>query len=226
MSGIIKIAPSLLAADFTRLGEQVRAAEQAGADYIHIDVMDGRFVPNITMGPLVVKAVRRATTLPLDVHLMIEEPERHIEAFAAAGADFLTVHPEATPHLHRAVERIRELGVRPGAVLNPATPLSAVEEVLSEIDLVLVMSVDPGFGGQEFIDGVLPKVSRLRRLIDERGLGVELEMDGGITTETAPRCVASGACVLVAGTAIFNEEATVTDNLARLRDSATTRGAP
>ena len=216
----IKIAPSILAADYTRLGEQVREAEAAGADYIHVDVMDGRFVPNITIGPVVVQAIRRATALPLDVHLMIEEPERHVEAFAAAGANILTVHPEATPHLHRVIGQIKSLGVKAGVALNPATPASMVEDVLADLDLVLVMSVDPGFGGQQFIKGVLPKVRRLRRLIDDAGLATELEIDGGITVETTPQSVEAGVRVLVAGTAVFNEKASVAENIARLRRSA------
>lgn len=219
MTAAVKIAPSILAADYTRLGEQLQAAEAAGADYIHVDVMDGRFVPNITIGPLIVRAARRATGLPLDVHLMIEGPERHIDAFADAGADILTVHPEATPHVHRALEQIRRRHVKAGIALNPGTPVAAAEELLAELDLVLVMSVDPGFGGQEFIAGVLPKVRRLRRLLDEQGLRAELEMDGGITVGTAPACVEAGARVLVAGTAVFNEKSTVAENIARLRRS-------
>jgi len=220
-SSPVKIAPSILSADYLRLGEQVREAEAAGADYIHVDVMDGHFVPNITIGPVVVEAVRRETDLPLDVHLMIEEPERHVEAFAKAGASILTVHPEATLQLHRTIEMIRRLGVRPGVALNPGTSASLVEDVLADVDLVLVMSVDPGFGGQEFIEGVLPKVRRLRGLLDGAGLSGELEIDGGITPETAPRCVEAGVRVLVAGTAIFNEKASVAESIARLRESAT-----
>jgi ribulose-phosphate 3-epimerase len=221
VSSIVKIAPSILSADYLRLGEQVREAEAAGADYIHVDVMDGHFVPNITIGPVVVEAVRRETDLPLDVHLMIEEPERHVEAFAKAGASILSVHPEATQQLHRTIEMICRLGVRPGVALNPGTSVSLVEDVLADVDLVLVMSVDPGFGGQEFIEGVLPKVHRLRRLLDEAGLSAEIEIDGGITAETAPRCVEAGVRVLVAGTAIFNEKASVAESIARLRESAT-----
>ena len=221
MSRMIKLAPSILAADFARLGEQVREVEAAGADYIHVDVMDGHFVPNISIGPVVVKALRRATRLPLNVHLMIEEPERYIDAFAAAGADALVVHPEAGSQLHRAIEQIRGHGIRVGVAINPGTPLSAIEEVLPEVDMALIMSVDPGFGGQEFIEDVLPKVRRLRRLLDERGLAVEVAIDGGITPETAPRCVEAGVRVLVAGTAIFNERASIAENMARLRESAT-----
>jgi len=215
----IKIAPSILSADYLRLGEQVREAEAAGADYIHVDVMDGRFVPNLTIGPVVVEAIRRATGLPLDVHLMIEEPERLVEAFAKAGASFLTVHPEATQQLHRTIASIRKLGVGPGVALNPGTPVSLVEDVLADVDLVLVMSVDPGFGGQEFIEHVLPKARRLRKLLDERGLSAELEIDGGITVETAPRCVEAGVRVLVAGTAVFKEKRSVAESIAALRQS-------
>ena len=221
MSRMIKLAPSILAADFARLGEQVREVEAAGADYIHVDVMDGHFVPNITIGPVVVKALRGATRLPLNVHLMIDEPERYIDAFAAAGADGLVVHPEAGSQLHRAIEQIRGHGIRVGVAINPGTPLSAIEEVLPEVDMALIMSVDPGFGGQEFIEDVLPKVRRLRRLLDERGLAAEVAIDGGITPETAPRCVEAGVRVLVAGTAIFNERASIAENMARLRESAT-----
>lgn len=199
----IKLAPSVLAADYTRLGEQVREAAAAGADYIHVDVMDGRFVPNITIGPLVVEALRRVTELPLDVHLMIEEPERHIQAFAQAGASILTVHPEASPHVHRLVQMIKGLGLRSGVALNPASPLALIEEVLAEVDLVLLMTVNPGWGGQEFLHSVLPKMRRLRRLLDEQGLAAELEVDGGISTETAPLVVEAGARVLVAGSAVF-----------------------
>jgi ribulose-phosphate 3-epimerase len=216
----IKIAPSVLSADYLRLGEQVREVEAAGADYIHVDVMDGHFVPNITIGPLVVEAIRRETKLPLDVHLMIEEPERHVEAFAKAGAAILTVHPEATSQLHRTMESIRHLGVRPGVSLNPATSVSMVEDILDDVDLVLVMSVDPGFGGQEFIEGVLPKVRRLRRLLDEAHSPVELEIDGGVSAVTAPRCIEAGIRVLVAGTAIFNVDASVAACIKKLRASA------
>jgi ribulose-phosphate 3-epimerase len=220
MSDAVKIAPSILSADYLRLGEQVREAEAAGADYLHVDVMDGHFVPNITIGPVVVEAIRRQTGLPLDVHLMIEEPERHVEAFARAGASILTVHPEATQQLHRTIETICRLGVKPGVALNPGTSVALVEDVLADVDLVLVMSVDPGFGGQEFIEGVLPKVRRLRGLLDGGRLPAELEIDGGISPETAPRSIEAGARVLVAGTAIFNDRASVAQNVARLRESA------
>ena len=216
---MVKIAPSILSADFARLGEQVAEAEAAGADYIHIDVMDGHFVPNITVGPLVVEAVRRATRLPLDVHLMIEAPERYIARFAKAGADILTVHVEACPHLHRVVQQIKGLGVKAGVSLNPATPLASLEEILGDVDLVLVMTVNPGFGGQEFIAGMLSKIRRLRRMLDERGLKCELEVDGGINAETAPEVVAAGANVLVAGQAIFGAEEGVAEAMRRIRES-------
>jgi ribulose-phosphate 3-epimerase len=201
--GRIKIAPSILAADFSRLGEQVLRAEAAGADYIHVDVMDGHFVPNITMGPMVVKAVRQVTGLPLDVHLMVESPERYLADFVAAGADNLTVHVEACPHLHRTVQAIKELGCRAGVTLNPATSVSSVEEILPYVDLVLVLTVNPGFGGQMFIEGVLPKIKRVRAMLDEIGSPAELEVDGGIGPTTAPLVVHAGADVLVAGSATF-----------------------
>ncbi len=213
----IKLAPSLLAADFTRLGEQIREAEAAGADYLHLDVMDGRFVPNLSMGPLVVAACRRVTTLPLDVHLMILEPERHLAAFAEAGADILTVHAEVSPHLHRSLERIREKGVRAGLAINPLTPLEVVREALPHLDLVLVMSVDPGFGGQRFIEGSLGRLRTVAAWIESLNPSCELEVDGGIDLETAPGAAAAGANVLVAGSAVFNRKASVAENLAALR---------
>jgi len=215
----IKLAPSALAADYARLGEQVREAAAAGADYIHVDVMDGRFVPNISVGPLVVEALRRATDLPLDVHLMIAEPERQIEAFAQAGASILTVHPEASPHLHRLVQMTKDLGVGSGVALNPASPLCLIEEVLAEVDLVLLMTVNPGWGGQAFLPSVLPKIRRLRRLLDEQGLAAELEVDGGITAETAPRVVEAGARVLVAGSAVFQHADGVARAMALIGES-------
>jgi len=215
----IKLAPSVLAADYARLSEQAREAAAAGADYIHVDVMDGRFVPNITVGPPVVEALRRATDLPLDVHLMIEEPERHIEAFAQAGASILTVHPEAGPHVHRLVQMIKGLGVRSGVSLNPASPLCLIEEVLADVDLVLLMTVNPGWGGQPFLHSVLPKIRRLRRMLDEQGLAAELEVDGGITAETAPLVVEAGARVLVAGTAVFRQTEGVAAAMARIEES-------
>ncbi len=199
----MRIAPSSLAADFGRLGEEVRAVEEAGADWIHVDVMDGHFVPNLTIGPVVVEAVRAATRLPLDVHLMIEEPERSLERYVEAGADVVGVHVETCPHLHRSVAQIREAGARACVVLNPSTPASAVEPVLGDIDQVLVMTVNPGFGGQKFIESMLPKIETLRGWIDERGLEVSLEVDGGIGVETIARAARAGADVFVAGTAVF-----------------------
>ncbi len=203
MTAPIRIAPSILAADFARLGEEVAAAEAAGADWIHVDVMDGHFVPNITIGPVVVEAVRRATSLPLDVHLMIEAPERYIGDFVASGAATVGIHVETCPHLHRSLAQIREAGARACVVLNPATPAALVEPVLDGVDQVLVMTVNPGFGGQKFIESMLPKIATLRRWIDERDLQVDLEVDGGIGPETAGRVVEAGANVLVAGTAVF-----------------------
>lgn len=203
MARRVLVSPSLLSSDFGRLAEEVRAVEAAGADWIHVDVMDGRFVPNITIGPVVVEAIKRAATRPLDVHLMIVEPERYIEAFAKAGADILTVHAEACPHLHRTLQQIRQAGARPAVVLNPSTPLSAIEEVLGEVDMVLLMSVNPGFGGQSFIESTVDKVRRLRAMLDARGLSAEIEVDGGINAETARRVVEAGATVLVAGSYVF-----------------------
>jgi ribulose-phosphate 3-epimerase len=198
-----KIAPSILSADFTRLAEEVKAVEQAGADYIHVDVMDGQFVPNITIGPLVVKAVRRTTRLPLDVHLMISDPDRFIDAFVEAGADIVTIHAEAATHLHRSLQYIRTAGARPSVSLNPATPLEAIEYVLGDVDMVLVMTVNPGFEAQAFIPGVVPKIERLRKMIDQRGLSTDIEVDGGINAETIAGVSAAGANVFVAGSAIF-----------------------
>jgi ribulose-phosphate 3-epimerase len=204
MSRRVLVSPSLLSCDFGRLAEEVRAVEAAGADWIHVDVMDGRFVPNITIGPVVVQAIKRVATRPLDVHLMIVEPERYLEAFAKAGADVLTVHVEASPHLHRTVQQIRSVGAKPSVVLNPSTPLSAIEEVLGAVEMVLVMSVNPGFGGQSFIESTVDKVRRLRAMLDARGLQrVDIEVDGGINAETAKRVVEAGATVLVAGSYVF-----------------------
>jgi len=203
MNRPLRVSPSLLSCDFGRLAEEVRAVEAAGADWIHVDVMDGRFVPNITIGPVVVQAIKRAASRPLDVHLMIVEPEKYIDAFAKAGADILTVHVEASPHLHRTLQQIRQAGARPSVVLNPSTPLAAVEEVLSEVEMVLVMSVNPGFGGQSFIESTVDRVRRLRAMIDARGLSVDIEVDGGINAETARRVVEAGATVLVAGSYVF-----------------------
>lgn len=197
------IAPSLLAADFARLAEEVRAVEAAGADWLHLDVMDGHFVPNITFGPALVKAIKRVATRPLDVHLMIAPADPFLAAFAEAGADVITVHPEASPHLHRTLQAIRSLGCKAGVALNPATPISSVKWVLDSTDLLLAMTVNPGFGGQAFIENQLGKIAALRRLIDSSGHDIHLEVDGGITPATAPRVRAAGADVLVAGTAVF-----------------------
>jgi len=219
MAAKIKLAPSILSADFGRLGEQVVEATRAGADYIHVDVMDGHFVPNITVGPLVVAAIRPHTRLPLDVHLMIESPEKYIQQFAQAGANIITVHVEVCPHLHRVVESIKELGVKAGVSLNPSTPLTTVDEVLSALDLVLLMSVNPGFGGQQFIESTVGKTVRLRNRLDELGLAAELEIDGGINSEIAPRVAKAGARVLVAGAAVFNKKESVSQALGRIRES-------
>ncbi|AUX48241.1 ribulose-phosphate 3-epimerase [Sorangium cellulosum] len=203
----IIVAPSILSADFGRLAEEVRAVEAAGADWVHVDVMDGRFVPNITIGPLVVRAVRAATRLPLDVHLMIVEPERYVAEFAAAGADRISVHVEASPHLHRTLQQIRDAGARPGVVLNPHTPEESIRHVLPDLDLILVMSVNPGFGGQKFIPGAVPKLQSVRQMIDQAGLETVLEVDGGIAPSTAGQVVAAGARALVAGAAVFGAAA-------------------
>ena len=199
-----KLAPSILSADFRRLGEEVAAVSAAGADYIHVDVMDGHFVPNITIGPLVVEAARRSTHLPLDVHLMISEADRYLEDFVRAGANLISVHVEVLPHLHRTLQRIRELGVKASATLNPSTPLVTIEHVLEQLDMVLLMTVNPGFGGQEFIPAMIPKIRDLRRMIDERGLTVDVEVDGGINAETIGAVARAGADVFVAGSAVFH----------------------
>ena len=215
----VKLAPSILSADFSRLGEQVAAATEAGADYIHIDVMDGRFVPNITIGAPVVKALRPWTNLPFDVHLMVEDPLSQIPHFAEAGADIITVHAEVCPHLHRAVQRMKELKVKAGIALNPGTSLAMLDEVLPSLDLVLLMTVNPGFGGQPFIEEVVDKIARLRKILDKRGLTAELEVDGGITTQIAPRVVKAGARVLVAGAAVFGSGKSVKETLKHFRES-------
>jgi len=219
----IKIAPSILSADFARLGEQIVKVTRAGAHYIHIDVMDGHFVPPITIGASVVAALRPWTKLPFDVHLMVERPECQIEQFAQAGADIIVVHAEACLDLHQMLEAIKKLGVRAGVSLNPATPLTAIDDILPALDLVLLMTVNPGYAGQAFIEGVLDKIADLRRILDERGLGCELEVDGGITVETAPKAVQAGARVLVAGSAIFNPRESIEEAMARLRASVSRR---
>ncbi len=203
---MIKIAPSILAADFAKLGEEVLEVEKAGADWIHIDVMDGHFVPNISFGAIVVDAIRPLTKLPLDVHLMIENADRYIEDFAKAGADYITVHVEACPHLHRTIQLIRASGVKPGVVLNPHSPIESILPILEDIDLVLFMTVNPGFGGQKFIDSVVPKVEQLSKVIREKGLSIDIQIDGGINEETIIPCAKAGANVFVAGSAIFGKE--------------------
>jgi len=215
----VKLAPSILSADFSRLGEQVAEATKAGADYIHIDVMDGHFVPQITIGALVVAAIRKWTNLPLDVHLMIEAPEQQISQFVDAGADIITVHAEACPHIPRVVQTIKQAGIKAGVALNPGTPIDTLMEVLSSIDLVLVMTVNPGFGGQTFIEAMLDKVTRLRAELDRRSLATELEVDGGINAEVAPRVVRAGARVLAAGSAVFNSGQTISEALGKIRAS-------
>ena len=215
----VYLAPSILSADFAALGAAVQEAEAAGADLIHVDVMDGVFVPNLTVGPLVVEALRRVTRLPLDVHLMIERPERYVEVFARAGATRLTVHPEASMHLHRTLQQIRALGLKAGVALNPATSEELLRYVLPLLDEVLVMTVNPGFGGQTFISEMLPKIRRVRRMLDEAGSAAALAVDGGINQETAPLVVAAGADTLVAGYAIFGTTAGVIQSLAQLREA-------
>jgi len=212
-----KLSASILSADFGRLAEQVREAEQAGVDWIHVDVMDGHFVPNITIGPDVARALRRVTSLPLDVHLMISNPERYVEAFVAAGADWLGVHVEATVHLERLIQQIKEAGARATVTLNPATPLHCLEYVLKDVDMVLLMTVNPGFSGQKFIPGVLPKVRRLRQMIDAQGLDVLLQVDGGVQVDTIGDLAAAGADVFVSGSGLFNDKP-LGDNVRRLRE--------
>jgi len=215
----IKIAPSILSADFSWLGEQVNEAAKAGADYIHVDVMDGHFVPNITIGPLVVAAVRRSTQVPLDVHLMIEAPDKYIKNFADAGADIITVHIETCPHINRTIQYIKSTGVKAGVSLNPGTPVELLSEILPAVDLILVMTVNPGFGGQSFIPETLNKIARLRSEMNKRNISAELEVDGGINTTTAPQVVKAGAQVLVAGAAVFNATQTIADAMQKIRNS-------
>ncbi|QSF98540.1 ribulose-phosphate 3-epimerase [Bacillus paralicheniformis] len=204
---MVYVAPSILSADFARLGEEIRDVEQGGADFIHIDVMDGHFVPNLTIGPLVVEAVRPITELPLDVHLMIEAPDRYIPAFAKVGADILSVHVEACPHLHRTIQLIKEQGVKAGVVLNPHTPVQQIEHVLEDLDLVLLMTVNPGFGGQSFISSVLPKIRQVKEMAEQKGLAdLLIEVDGGVNKMTARQCIEAGANLLVAGSAVYNEK--------------------
>jgi len=211
------ISPSILAADFSRLGEEIRACENAGADWIHIDVMDGHFVPNLTMGPVVVEACKRTTRLPLDVHLMIEKPEHLLDAFARAGARHLNIHMETCPHLHRTLQQIRSLGVKPGVALNPATPAAMVEPVLHMVDVVLVMTVNPGFSGQEFIPEVLPKIAQLRKMLDALGSPARIEVDGGASEITLPDLIAAGADAFVAGNAVFKHTEGIAAGIAALR---------
>ena len=217
---VVKLAPSILAADFARLGEQVREAERAGADRIHVDVMDGHFVPNISMGPVVVKSLRPVTRLPLEVHLMIEEPDRYAEAFAKAGADTLIIHVESAGDLRQTVRHVKQLGKKVGVTLRPATPVTTIEAILPEVDLVLVMTVNPGFGGQAFMPDMLPKVRRVHELITQVKPAIELEVDGGIEAETAPLVVAAGARVLVAGSAIYGAKDGVASAMDRLRQAS------
>jgi ribulose-phosphate 3-epimerase len=215
-----KLAPSILSADFARLGDQIDEVARAGADYIHVDVMDGHFVPNITIGAPVVAAIRQVTALPLDVHLMIEHPERYISNFIEAGADIITVHVEASAHVRATIRLIKELGARAGVSLNPPTSLAMVEEFLPHVDLVLVMSVNPGFGGQSFIPETLPRIANMRRILDDRALHAELEVDGGINAENAPDIVKAGANVLVAGNSIFRAEEGIAEAIRKLREAA------
>ncbi|MDQ2903391.1 MAG: ribulose-phosphate 3-epimerase [Ktedonobacteraceae bacterium] len=214
---MIGIVPSVLSADFTRLGEQVREAEAAGAQRIQVDVMDGHFVPNITMGPLIVEAVRRSTTLPIEAHLMIDNPEQYIEDFAHAGADVIIVHQEVSPHLHRIIQKIKASGKQAAIALTPSTPVFMLEDILPLLDMVLIMTINPGFGGQQFLPETLPKIAHLRQMLTRRNLDCPIEVDGGIHEETAPQVVQAGATLLVAGSAIYNERESVADAIARLR---------
>lgn len=203
---MVKVAPSILSADFSRLGEEIRSVEQAGADLIHVDVMDGHFVPNITIGPLVVEAIRPTTTLPLDVHLMIENPDNYIESFVKSGADIISIHAESVNHLHRSVHLIKNLGAKAAVAINPATPLNVLEYVLQDLDMVLLMTVNPGFGGQAFIPAITPKIKTLKEMIDARNLNVDIEVDGGINDKTGKIVTEAGANILVAGSYVFGNE--------------------
>ena len=214
----IKISPSILSADFTRLADQVHEAEEAGVDYIHVDVMDGHFVPNITIGPLVVKALRPITKLPLDVHLMIENPEFYIEDFSKAGANIITVHQEATPHLHRTIQQIHDLGIKAGVSINPSTSVRTLDEIICDVDLILVMSVNPGFGGQSYIHSCTNKIRKVREMLDERGASADLEVDGGVNVDTVCEVISAGANAFVAGSAIFNDKNSVAENVSALRE--------
>jgi len=214
----IKISPSILSADFSRLGEQVHEAEDAGVDYIHIDVMDGHFVPNITIGPIILKALRPLTKLPMDVHLMIEKPELYIEEFFQSGADIITVHQETCPHLHSTIKKIHNLGVLAGVSINPSTPVTSLEEIISEVDLVLLMSVNPGFSGQSYISSCTGKIKKLREMLDSCGSSADLEVDGGVNIETVCEVVGAGANSIVAGSAVFNEKNSVSENVRILRE--------
>ena len=213
----IKISPSILSADFTRLADQVREAEEAGVDYIHVDVMDGHFVPNITIGPLVVKALRPITKLPLDVHLMIENPDFYLEDFRKAGADIITVHQEATPHLHRTIQKIHDLGIKAGVSINPSTSVRTLDEIICDVDLILVMSVNPGFGGQSYIHSCTNKIRKVREMLDDRGVSADLEVDGGVNVDTVNEVISAGANAFVAGSAIFNDKNSVAENVSALR---------
>ena len=213
----IKISPSILSADFARLADQVSEAEDAGVDYIHVDVMDGHFVPNITIGPLVVKALRPITKLPLDVHLMIENPEFYLEDFSKAGADIITVHQEATPHLHRTIQQIHDLGIKAGVSINPSTSVRTLDEIICDVDLILVMSVNPGFGGQSYIHSCTNKIRKVREMLDDRGVSADLEVDGGVNVDTVNEVISAGANAFVAGSAIFNDKNSVAENVSALR---------